>query len=250
MFPRVQFILTSHSPLFPLGMERALGVDGFSLVELPQGAKIAAERFSEFESSYKYLRDTKAFEDDVRATLAVRARPSIICEGETDPIYLKAAAELLGYNDLAEQVEFDWIGQRTGAGADGGGKDELNKAHKFLKLNPSFLSTQTILLYDADARKPAERVGNLIIMSLPDNPNNQRANGGVEVLLPDAVFEDRFYRETTRLSGTTQSTKRELAKMDLCAFVCQERRDVADFELFRSTLDAVVATFGIQQAAG
>lgn len=245
MFPKVQFIVTSHAPLFPLGMERSLGPDAFTLVELPTGTAIGAERFSEFEASYQYLRNTKAFEEDVRTTLAQRARPSVICEGETDPIYVKAAAELLGYNNLAAQVEFDWIGQRTGAGAEGGGKDELTKALRFLKLNPSFVQNPVVLLYDADARKPDEVIGNLFVLSLPDNAANTHANGGVEVLLPDDLFEDRFYRETIRLTGTTRSTKRELSKMELCRFACVERRDPADFELFRPTLEAISAALGI-----
>lgn len=249
MFPKVQFIVTSHAPLFPLGMERSMGSEAFTLIELPTGTRIGAERFSEFEASYRYLRDTKAFEEDVRNTLAQRARPSVICEGETDPIYVKAAAELLGYNNLAAQVEFDWIGQRTGAGAEGGGKDELTKALRFLKLNPSFVQNPVVLLYDADAKKPDEVVGNLFVLSLPDNAASANANGGVEVLLPDALFEERFYRATDRLSGTTRSTKKELLKMDLCRFVCEERREPADFELFRPILDAISAALGIAEQA-
>lgn len=249
MFPKVQFIVTSHAPLFPLGMERSLGPDAFTLVELPTGTAIGAERFSEFEASYQYLRNTKAFEEDIRATLAQRGRPSVICEGETDPIYVKTAAELLGYQNLAAQVEFDWIGRRTGAGAEGGGKDELNKALRFLTLNPSFIQNKTALLYDADAGKVAEVIGDLFVLSLPANAANTHANGGVEVLLPDDLFEDRFYRETSRLTGTTLSKKRELSKMDLCRFVCVERRNPADFELFRPALEAISAVLGIAEPA-
>jgi hypothetical protein len=56
LFPRVQFIVTSHSPLFPLGMRRAFGDDGFTLLELPSGLTIDPERFSEFEVSFAYFR--------------------------------------------------------------------------------------------------------------------------------------------------------------------------------------------------
>lgn len=245
MFPKVQFIVTSHAPLFPLGLERAVGPDAFTLIELPKGTIIGAERFGEFETSYRYLRDTKAFEDDVKNTLANRGRPSVICEGEIDPIYIKTAAELLGYNNLLERVEFDWIGQRTGAGADGGGKDELNKALRFLKLNPSFVQSPVVLLYDADANKADETAGNLFVMSLPDNADNTHAKGGVEVLLPNELFEERFYRESSRISGTTKSSTKSLQKMELCRFVCHERRNPGDFELFRPTLEAISAAFGI-----
>ena len=46
MFPKVQFIMTTHSPLFVLGMSRAFGEDGFALYRLPQGLQISPEEFS------------------------------------------------------------------------------------------------------------------------------------------------------------------------------------------------------------
>ena len=44
MFPRVQFIVTTHSPLFVLGMRREFGDEGFSLYRLPEGDRISAGR--------------------------------------------------------------------------------------------------------------------------------------------------------------------------------------------------------------
>jgi hypothetical protein len=65
LFPKIQFILTSHSPLFPLGMRKLFGEDGFTLIELPSGLTIDPERFSEFEASYAYFRATLTFEDSI-----------------------------------------------------------------------------------------------------------------------------------------------------------------------------------------
>ena len=46
MFPKVQFIVTTHSPLFVLGMHKAFGEDGFGLYQLPRGHQISPEEFS------------------------------------------------------------------------------------------------------------------------------------------------------------------------------------------------------------
>ena len=40
MFPNVQFIVTTHSPLFVLGMKNVFGEDGFGLYQLPHGGQI------------------------------------------------------------------------------------------------------------------------------------------------------------------------------------------------------------------
>lgn len=55
LFPKIQFIITTHSPLFLLGMEEQFGTEGFEIYEMPQGLKINAERFSEFQKAYTYL---------------------------------------------------------------------------------------------------------------------------------------------------------------------------------------------------
>lgn len=43
LFPLVQFIITSHSPLFLLGMQEEFGDDGFDIYEMPNAQKISAE---------------------------------------------------------------------------------------------------------------------------------------------------------------------------------------------------------------
>src|SRR5690606_17187374 len=48
LFPKVQFIVSSHSPLFVLGMENAFGADGLSVVDMPSGTTIHAETYGEF----------------------------------------------------------------------------------------------------------------------------------------------------------------------------------------------------------
>ncbi|MFN9941826.1 MAG: AAA family ATPase, partial [bacterium] len=53
LFPKVQFILTTHSPLFLLGMKDEFGADGFQILALPRGDQIDVEEFEEFHSASK-----------------------------------------------------------------------------------------------------------------------------------------------------------------------------------------------------
>jgi predicted ATP-binding protein involved in virulence len=43
MFPRVQFLLSGHSPLFAMGLEQKLGSTGVRFIEMPSGSVVAAE---------------------------------------------------------------------------------------------------------------------------------------------------------------------------------------------------------------
>ena len=56
MFPKVQFIVTTHAPLFLLGMQRLFGEDGFAIYRMPKGQRISAEEFSELGKRISPLR--------------------------------------------------------------------------------------------------------------------------------------------------------------------------------------------------
>ncbi|MDA3832128.1 MAG: AAA family ATPase, partial [Spirochaetales bacterium] len=100
LFPKVQFILTTHSPLFLIGMEKTFTSDGFQLIELPTGQQIEVERFSEFEAAYKYMQDSARFQEDIRNKIEDSQKPVLYLEGTTDIDYLTKAGELLGKTDI------------------------------------------------------------------------------------------------------------------------------------------------------
>ena len=91
-FPKVQFIITSHSPLFILGMEHSFGSSGYELYQMPDGRKIFAEMFSEFQKAYDYLASTQKYQSDISARINNSiSKPLIVTEGKTDWMHLKAA---------------------------------------------------------------------------------------------------------------------------------------------------------------
>ena len=61
MFPNIQFVITSHSPLFVLGLQKILGKDGFDLYLLPEGSPIEPEEFGEFEKAYSVFQNTRTY---------------------------------------------------------------------------------------------------------------------------------------------------------------------------------------------
>lgn len=249
LFPRVQFIVSSNAPLFPLGMQKLFGDDGFTLIDMPSGLTIDAERFSEFEASLSYFRATRTFENDIKLKITAGERPLVLCEGETDPIYLRAAAQALEMLDLLNQVDFDWVGQKTASGASGGGKPALDEACRFLRHNPQFLKRRTVALYDADTRKPPEDLGDLFIRTLPFNAKNQIVEAGIENLLPESVFIPPFIREVAFKTKGMKATRSELDKTALCQHLCQDQVSEANFQLFRPVLEELRAILLPQSSA-
>ena len=79
LFPNVQFVVTTHSPLFVLGMQRAFGEDGFVLYRLPQGQRISPEEFSEFGDAYQAFVATRTFNEDIQAAIQSSLKPNCVC---------------------------------------------------------------------------------------------------------------------------------------------------------------------------
>lgn len=102
LFPKVQFIITSHSPLFLLGMKDVFGEDEFELYQMPDGRKINVEMFSEFKNAYNYYTQTQKYNDEI--TEAIKNKNSkalIVTEGATDWRHMLSA-----YNKYKDSTEY------------------------------------------------------------------------------------------------------------------------------------------------
>jgi hypothetical protein len=68
--------------------------------------------------------------------------------------------------------------------------------------------------------------------------------GGIENLLPEALFEERFYavEEKHRGDGGVTTIK-GLKKEEFCRWVCEERRNSADFAGFERYLVPILEEF-------
>lgn len=108
MFPKVQFIISSHSPLFLLGMDKFYGKDGYEIYQMPRALKISSEDFSEFEKAYSYLAETERHQQDIQNAIEQHSgKTLIITEGATDWKHMKAAYENLA-DTHAEYKDMDF----------------------------------------------------------------------------------------------------------------------------------------------
>lgn len=116
LFPKVQFVITSHAPLFLLGMQEIFGEDGYEIYEMPTATKISVERFSEFQRAYEYFKTTQTYQKDAEEAI-LKARPSakafIITEGSTDWKHMHTALAVLKanpqYTDIFDNLNIEFF---------------------------------------------------------------------------------------------------------------------------------------------
>lgn len=178
LFPKIQFILTTHSPLFLIGMRKTFTSEGFQLLELPECSKIEVEQFSEFEAAYKHMRESARFQKEVKDRIAVSERPTLFLEGATDIDYLGKAAVLLGKEELLGQFEL----------VDAVGSPHLNKIWDTYKNHLSAtIKHKWLLLYDCDVAVLPENRGNLFRRSIAREAH--KLVSGIENLFSDDTIQ-------------------------------------------------------------
>jgi len=179
MFPKVQFIITTHSPLFLLGMEKEFNKDGFNIIELPRGLKIDAQIFSEFDAAYETFKKTEKFQAELDKKVTKATLPTVIFEGTTDIQYFRKAAELLGEEGILEKIKL----------IDGDGEPNLKKFWKnHNTLTGQLLNSKTILIYDCDVSGEDKETGKLYSRIIPLIEGNM-IRRGVENLFPTTTIK-------------------------------------------------------------
>ena len=166
LFPKVQFIVTAHAPLFVLGMEKEYGEDGFDVYEMPECSRISAESYREFQKAFDWLQESKTAQARQRkltekAINAVRSQltPSIndeilvVTEGCTDWKHMEHALSKLSadYPELCGKVRF-WHYHPKGKGNgepefDMGDSEVVRMCDQFRKLRQS---QKIVFIVDAD----------------------------------------------------------------------------------------------------
>ena len=192
---------------------------------------------------YNYCKKINAVKDEVKATVEKGDKPLVLTEGETDPIYIKTALELLGEREILAQVDIEWVGASIGKGesintGDGG----LKNTRDVLLSNPKFLTRKVLLLYDCDTHKPNEDHDKLKIRTIPEQ-KNRNVKKGIENLFPDHLFTEEFYSWKTK-SRSYGEKFQEFQKMKFCKYICEQRKQADDFVDFKIIIDFIKDCLG------
>lgn len=243
MFPNVQFIMTTHSPLFVLGMAEILGENGFKLYDLPEGESIRPESFDEFGAAYAALTATNRFARDVRETVGRALQPIVYMEGTTDILYLQKAAELLGHEDMLASLQL----------LDGNG-DQLKATWQALtRLDEEVCKQPVVVVRDCDFSRDGDRVGKRFLRRIPYR-EEAPIKKGIENLLgretlerarahkPDFIDVVDQHQKTVR--GVVETVPENWTvnadeKMNLCQWLCSNgtKEDFAPLEVVFTILE-------------
>lgn len=240
LFPLVQFIITTHSPLFILGMKKEFGDDGFEIRNMPNGEKITTERFSEFENAYSVLKQTTKFEDDINKQVAESQKPIVFVEGDYDIRYIKKASELFNKQDIIEKITF----------IDADGYQNLNNIWNHKSNLFKVIPQNMLLLYDCDTKVQNQEKDKVFRRIIPFIEINYFDRGIENLLSKETINKAKEYKlEFVDYTAETKQIKRgeeiiipekfevnKDEKGNLCTWIC-ENGTIDDFKNFNKVFE-------------
>lgn len=242
-FPNVQFVITTHAPLFLLGMSQEFGEEGIEIVNMPNGERVAASDFSEFVSAYEAFKETSRHREEINAEIKKNSKPIVFVEGDYDIRYLNRAAELMGKQDIIAKIQLK----------DAVGYGNLDKIWRSYNSSVSeIVPNRIILLYDCDTKKQDTEKNLVFKRVIPQVPGNP-ISIGIENLFSSATIEkiegchpefiDIHEASSTRIRGVATSVPASKSvnkdeKGNMCNWLC-ENGDLDDFSGFASAFDII-----------
>lgn len=247
-FPNVQFIITTHSPLFLMGMQQKLGSENFIIYNMPDGDQLAVSDFSEFNAAYDSFKETARHRKEILDELERHSQPIVFVEGDYDIRYINKAAELLDKQEVVAKIQIK----------DGGGFGNLDKVWRgYDNALSEILPHKIILLYDCDTKKSEANKGRVYKRVIPSFNTHSIAVGienlfsvetiqRVEAQNPQFIdteepTQKRVRGEVINTPGSKLINKDE--KGNLCNWLC-ENGTAQDFAHFKSVFQVIEEIVG------
>ena len=233
-FPKIQFIATTHSPLFLTGMEKEYPDGGIQIVDVESGAEIESQMFSELQSTYFYFQESKFFKEKLQKFSNSTKECVVFVEGKTDRLYIKRAAELLGKKELLEKIEI--IEARSDS--------KLNSLRSFgSDFFKALINKKCILLYDSDTNKGSENLDTIYVRCIKKFCGNPVTKGIENLFEKNTIdkieikFEDAIEHIKSETKKKIKWEKIEISddglKTKVCKWLCKNG-DIDDFKNFRT----------------
>ena len=240
-FPDIQFIITTHSPFFLMGMSENFSNESIQVIDVKKGTEIEIEQFSEIGSAYNFFMNSTIMNKYTNLIKSSEKNIIVFVEGDLDIKYIKHASRELNETDLMNNLELVQVSGNNNLRA-------LWNAWK--KSDKNWTNNKVILLFDCDCEDTNADSNNIFLRKVP--LQNNPLKKGIENLfdketideikkIDDKYFDDITHTGKTR--GRIMQSKNSFninkqEKSNLCNWLCN-KRNTKYFKNFKIIFDII-----------
>lgn len=223
LFPRIQFIISSHSPFFLLGMND-LFKNKCQFLSLPSGILMEnVEHFEEIRDCYNLIDDGYNKMEESLSLYKERVKsitkPLIITEGKTDWKHIKNA--LVRFQEQSEFTDLDveFYEYTFDMG------DRLPNIISNIKVIPN--NHKIIAVFDTDKKivkegVPYDKMGNNVYQCAIPDPHNYGCGISIEMMYPEDDIK-KLDNNNRRLFLTNEFSTRSGALLSNHSIICRNK---------------------------
>ena len=223
LFPKVQFIVSSHSPFFLLGMND-LFQDKCQFLSLPNGILMEnVEHFEEIRNCYNLIdegyikleKDLDSYKERVKSI----TKPLIITEGKTDWKHIKNALSRFQEQGEFTDLDVEFYEYTFDMG------DRLKNIVSNIKDVPN--KHKIIAIFDTDNKivkegVPFEKMGNNVYQCAIPDPQNYGFGISVEMMYPEEDIKKQD-SNNRRLFLTNEFSTRSTVLLSNHSVICKNK---------------------------
>ena len=223
LFPKVQFIISSHSPFFLLGMND-LFHDKCQFLSLPNGTLMEnVEHFEEIRNCYNLIddgynkleKDLDSYKERVKSI----TKPLIITEGKTDWKHIKNALSRFQEQGEFTDLDVEFYEYTFNMG------DNLTNIVSNIKVVPN--NHKIIAIFDTDKKivkegVPFEKIGNNVYQCAIPDPQNYGCGISIEMMYPEDDIK-KYDDKNRRLFLTNEFSTRSGALLSNHSINCRNK---------------------------
>lgn len=231
LFPKIQFIITTHSPFFLLGMKEKFDSD-FEMINLPEMIKNDIYDFGEIQKVYdivgKDYSEILVKNEEIKKKIQSYEKPVIITEGKTDIKHLKASLEYFKDSEKFSKINVLFNDSISN------GCDSVERFAQSLAETGISVS-KIIFIFDCDTElkrlklEPGEYKnigGNVYGYSIP-NPNN--VSGGISIEQLYSSDDLKLMDDNGRRMFFNSEFDKQGRLLEKKSTICENKNSINDF---------------------
>ncbi|MBE0672382.1 MAG: AAA family ATPase [Anaerolineales bacterium] len=235
LFPKVQFIISSHSPFLSMGLAE-MSQERSTIIDLESGLSIQPTNDKQYQEVYEMMIDEnkrfKQMYDSIKLQIEEGKELQIITEGKNSE-HIRKAISILD-NTLLDKIKIV-------SGAESKSGDQQLK-NAFDIMSNTMVQSKFLFVWDCDSEDKVNSIvenSSFFKFCFPNNQSNAKAKQGIENLYAEELFTPDVYDQKNTQTAYGGSKAESIFNKSKFLDKVKQETDKSIFENYKPLLEKI-----------